>query len=59
MFNRIMAFVQNPDESPLENARRHVGFLIQTIENHPQNATQERILVELQRLAETLRNINE
>ena len=51
-----MAFVYDGDESPLQNAKRHVGYIIQTIENHPENSSLERILADLKKLSTTLQN---
>ena len=49
-----MAFVEDPDEQPIVAARRYVGYLIQTIQNHPQNSSLERILKDLQRLSKII-----
>ena len=49
-----MAFVPNPKEPLLVNIRNHVGFIIQTIENH--NPSMERVLMELRRLAQEIRD---
>ncbi len=48
-----MVFVHNPDETNLENIQRHVGFIIQTIENH--DPPMERVLRELRDLANEVR----
>lgn len=52
-----MAFVYNDEDTPTQNAKNYVGYIIQTIQNHPENATLERIEGDLQRLNEILERI--
>jgi len=49
-----MTYLPNPDEDKITNIQNHVGFIIQTIENH--DPTMERILSELKKLSEYMRN---
>jgi len=52
-----MAFVYNDDDTPTQNAKNYVGYMIQTIQNHPENSSLERIEKDLQRLNEILEKI--
>ena len=49
-----MAFVPNPQESLMENIHNHVGYILQTIENH--NPPMDRVKGDLQRMLQALRD---
>jgi len=51
-----MPFVWDTNVSDIENARRHVEYIIQSIENHNANTTQ--VSEELTRLRDSLRGGN-
>ncbi len=52
-----MSFVENPDDTPLQSTKKHVSYLIQTIENHSENASLDRILGDLQKISEKLQKV--
>lgn len=52
-----MAFVYDKNDPPLEVAKNYLGYIIQTIENHPENASLDRIKKDLQRLSKILKMI--
>ncbi len=49
-----LAFVYNPDETPIQNATRGISYILQTIQNHPENTPLDRIEKDLQNINEIL-----
>ena len=52
-----MTFVYDDGDTPLQNAKNYVGYMIQTIQNHPENASLARIEKDLQKLSKILTKI--
>ena len=52
-----MAFIYDKNDPPLEVAKNYVGYIIQTIQNHPENARLDRIEKDLQQLSKILKMI--
>ncbi len=51
-----MAFVYNPDETPIQNATRGISDILQTIHNHPNDTPIEKIETDLEVISEILEN---
>lgn len=49
-----MAFVYDKNDPPNQIAKNYVGYMIQTIENHRENTSLDRILKDLKQLSEIL-----
>lgn len=49
-----MAFLYDIDETPIQNATRYISYVLQTIQNHPENTPLDRIEKDLQNITEIL-----
>ena len=47
-----MVYIPNPQESLIENVQNHVGYILQTIENH--NPSMDRVKGDLERMLKAI-----
>lgn len=52
MYN--MTFLYDLEEAPIQNATRYISYVLQTIQNHPEDTPIDRIEEDLQKIVRML-----